>query len=98
MEQGILATRFGMSAGGVEQKVTVLEIAQKLLKTIKGKATDPRHVELQEEEVGTGEHTKPQTQVQRQPHSTQWLTGRRSSIEGARRDRKAWEWQTLWCQ
>lgn len=100
MKQGIPLTYLGMSVGDVEQKDTGLEIVQNLFKAIQGEAVNPRHVEHKEGEMGTGEHIKPRTQVQRQSLSTQWLTGagNSSSTEGARRDQTAWGWQTLCCQ
>lgn len=95
--RGISAVCLGMSVGGVEQRVIGAEIAQNVVRTIKDEATNPRHVELREQEMALGEHIRPQTRVQHQPRSIQWLTGGRTSTEGTRRDQTVWWWQIPCC-
>ncbi|XP_039897087.1 uncharacterized protein LOC120739399 [Simochromis diagramma] len=81
--RGISAVCLGMSVGGVEQRVIGAEIAQNVVRTIKEEATNPRHAELREQEMALGEHIRPQTRVQHQPRSIQWLTGGRTTPSAA---------------
>ncbi|KAL4000724.1 KRAB domain-containing zinc finger protein [Sarotherodon galilaeus] len=82
----------GVAALHVEQKDTGLETALRGPVTIQGGGTHPRHVEMPEEELRTGERTKLRIPAQRLPPSIQLLTGAGtgSNTDAARRDRTVW--------
>lgn len=87
--------RLGMPVTDVERKDTGHVTARIPVRDCKKEIIDPRHMDLPEAEVSTGEDTKLQTQTQRRWPSTLWPTGAgaRNSTDGTHRDRTAWEWQ-----
>lgn len=74
--RGIPVTRVGVVVSDVELTDTGLgNVLDWPKTTTNSEATKPRHEELPEKEVASGEHTKLQAQIQCQSPNFQWQTG-----------------------